>query len=327
MLQRAVAEGVAPAIQLVVHKDGDVVFDAAFGTAGRGEPLQRHHVFDLASLTKLWTTLAFAELWRLGLDHLDHRIEGAPPHVSVKSILRHDAGYPAHRRFDRELGQIRPGTYAAYERVVDLCRQTPTATDGRVRYSDLGFILLGERIERLSGRTLASWFETEEGLVAFDRRRGPRRVPGHVVPTKMGNSGFVHDDNARAMGGVAGHAGLFGAAYRVAAWAQRALDAYAGTESPGFVPDIIQRLWDEPGPRGLGFDRATPGGTAPGWSRRAVGHLGFTGTSLWIEPEQRLIAVLLSNRVLGRFGPDAIRSLRRRIHGEVLRRWGVPPLL
>jgi CubicO group peptidase (beta-lactamase class C family) len=319
MLERAVRQGVAPAVQVVVLRGAQTLFEAAVGTDAFGHPLTPHHRFDLASLTKPMVTLVWARRWVRGLDDLDAEIPGLPHPVTIRGILRHDSGLPAHRRFDQQLGQIRPGTWAAYHRVLQRCRQTPARPDGRVRYSDLGFILLGDRLEQTGQRLGAQLMQAFPGLETFDRRDGPGRpVDRWTLPA--GPRGWVHDDNARAMGGVGGQAGAFGSARTVAGFAAHCLRAWSDSGAPDAA--AVRALWTEPGPRGLGFDRPTPGGTAPGWPEDSLGHLGYTGTSLWIHPSSGLAVVLLSNRVQGNPGSEGIRRLRQQVHRTAWHRWG-----
>ncbi|MEM9115481.1 MAG: serine hydrolase domain-containing protein [Myxococcota bacterium] len=313
LLDRAQRSGVAPAIQAVVCRGPDRMLDLALGQVSASRLTGPDTLFDLASLTKvLLTATAWTELWARGLDHPDQTMA---PGLRVEDVLRHRAGFPAHRRFDANLGQIRPETWSAWRAILAQVRRVPRRHPGSTVYSDLGFMLLGERIEERSGRRLEAW-ATEEGFHAFDRRDGPRTVPKDLA--LAGQEGRVHDDNARAMGGVAGHAGLFGSARTVAAAAQRSLERHR-------VSTQWQAAWAQGTSRfGLGWDHPEPGGTAPGWPSRAVGHLGHTGTSVWIDPRSGLIAVLLTNRIRGNAGLRGILALRRAFHAAVWQVWGSP---
>ena len=311
LLARALEDQLAPALQARVCRGDSVLLDVALGRLPDGRAVNGETLFDLASLTKpLLTAAAWTELWAEGKDGPG---EALLPGLPVEAVLRHRGGFPAHRRFDHRLGQLRPGSRAAWNRIVAAAAGVPRGPAGPTIYSDIGFIVLGDRVERRSGRSLEGWARSF-GFEAFDRRDGPRAIPANLAPA--GPRGWVHDDNARAMGGVAGHAGLFGSAKTVAAAARWALDRHR--TSPEW-----QAAWAVDGGRfGLGWDHPSPGGTAPGWPQRAVGHLGFTGTSLWIDPETELTAVLLTNRVVHGEDPAPVRALRRRFHAAVWREWG-----
>jgi CubicO group peptidase (beta-lactamase class C family) len=135
--------------------------------------------------------------------------------------------------------------------------------------------------------------------------------------------GEVHDDNAYAMGGVAGHAGLFGSALGVAQLAQEWLEAFLGHHKV-FNPELVRRFWQRssvPGStRVVGFDTPSPVSSQAGsrMGKRTIGHTGFTGTSLWIDPDRELTVILLTNRVHPNRANEAIRAFRPRLHDAVI---------
>lgn len=258
--------------------------------------------FDLASLTKpLLTTAAWLRAWERGLDALDAELV---PGATVEDTLRHRAGFKAHTRLDRSLGQVRPGTRAAYRRAVELAAQAPRGAPGPTVYSDLGFILLGARVERLYGASLAALIP----MFTPELSAPPMRADAAAASRGGEPGGWVHDDNARAMGGVAGHAGLFGAALGVDAIVWRMMCGPRSLREAAWGPPMTAR--------GLGWDRATPGplGTVPGWPSDTVGHLGYTGTSVWLVPSRGWSVTLLTNRTYFSEGPEPIRALRRAFH-------------
>lgn len=284
-------------------------------------------VFDLASLTKL---LATTRLVARAVDEGSVRLDEAPwpawPGVTVAHALRHDGGLVAHRPFF-ELARAAgvAGLPAGHRLVVDAALATPPEAPpgARTVYSDLGFLALGELLVQRRGRRL------EEQLVdVIPVKSGLRFVrladDGYhpalplVAPTERCPwrrrvvQGQVHDDNAYAMGGAAGHAGLFGSVVDVEAAALSLLDAVQGRGT-------LAAWATSAGPRGLGFDKATPGGsTGAALGSRTVGHLGFTGTSVWLDPDLDggAAVVLLSNAV----HPDRTdvvarnRALRQAFH-------------
>jgi CubicO group peptidase (beta-lactamase class C family) len=270
------AEGrVAPSISAVVWEDGREVCARA-----------PERVYDLASLTKVLCTTELA--LRLDVDR-GHAL--LPPGVTIAHLLQHASGWPAWRPFhERAAGRDAVVRAALDEPLVNAPGAVHT-------YSDVGFLALGAVIEaELGDRIDRLW----EGPLRWGDPRSE--------PTDGARGGPVNDQNARAMGGVAPHAGLFGTAREVAAVATRFLDHPRAAEA-------FTRKG--PGTHALGWDTPNPDGTStagPNPPADAVGHLGFTGTSVWMSPSRRRVVVLLTNRVA--VGPDlaGIRALRRAFH-------------
>ncbi|RMG97938.1 MAG: class A beta-lactamase-related serine hydrolase [Deltaproteobacteria bacterium] len=323
-------------------------------SAACGRPVTRSTIYDLASLTKplATTTLAAIALsaGRLRLDDappqdLVPQLAGA----TLGHLLCHASGLPAHVPFYVEAAGVEPGVVWRGLRAT-----APVASPGtKVLYSDLGFMVLGAWLERVFDASLGTAFEDRVaaplglhdpttdrfvGYLPLGRPLDPslrariaptehyaERPPDETVePDYLGLRrahgleawGEVHDDNAFVLGGVAGHAGLFGTAAGVADLAAAWLDGLV----VGLSTEIRDRLWAPcPVPESAfryGFDGPTAGGSTGGaLSADAVGHLGFTGTSLWIEPSRRRIYVLLSNRVHPhrRRGPE-IAAVRQAFH-------------
>jgi CubicO group peptidase (beta-lactamase class C family) len=323
----AVARGLAPGVAAsVVTLDGF----ARRLVRGRltGEPgalvVDEDTVWDLASVTKLLgTTRLVARAIDEGVVHLDETPWPAWPGVTVAHALRHDGGLRAHANFfERARAAGVAGRRAGGELIRrEVLATPPEAPPGeRIVYSDLGFIALGALVEERRGRPLedqivdvvpppassssspssSSGTTGSDGLtwIRLEDRGYHPRLP-HVAPTercpwrRRTVQGQVHDDNCYAMGGVAGHAGLFGSLRDVEA---AAVDLLRAIQRPGTLRDFARAS----GPRGLGFDKATPGGTTgDALGPNTVGHLGFTGTSVWLDPDLRGGAafVLLSNTV------------------------------
>lgn len=328
----------------------------------RHEPVARDTVYDLASLTKVLATTTLTALaiadQRLALDEVVPSPWGrACPGATLADLLEHCAGLHAHREYFTEVEPF--DAEAVIERVCG----TPRATLPREQavYSDLGFIILGAWLERVFDAPLDALFAdrvayplgldtaplpraayrrivAKDALVpasielsiapteVYDPALHPDGVPSHLpVRADMAVAhGQVHDDNAWVMGGVAGHAGLFGDAWGVheiaRAWLQASL--------PGFDRRLRDRFWQPstvPGStRRLGFDGPSPdgsGATGSALSTSAVGHTGYTGTSVWIDPQApggARIFVLLSNRVHPVRTNDAIKALRQRFHAAAM---------
>ncbi len=329
LLEAGVAERAVPGGQLVVRREGRAVFEEAFGRRGPGlDPVRAATRYDLASLTKaVGTSILWAQAWERGCldpaDRLASTFPGADPRVEHKHLLQHRSGLPAHIRFDRRLPvTLAPGARATRAWIQERAARAPleATPDERSRYTDLGFIALGAAVERLTGRepglALAALGCPLTDLAAVRRAED-------VAPTFQPHRHRVHDDNAWAMGGICGHAGLFGTASHVADWTDRLLAAFHGDRSGPLAPETVRTLW-APRKESIwtwGWDRPTPGGsTGDVWPADAVGHLGYTGTSIWIHPATGLTATLLTNRTVYGENPEQIRRFRRSIMAEVWER-------
>ena len=363
--RRGVSEGVAPGIVVLVGNSREILFHRAYGSRALVPtrlPMLPDTVFDVASLTKpVATTTAMMLLVRDGLVGLDDPVstavpefsDGAKSAVTFRQLLNHTSGLPAWKPYyesgnDGEGGRNDGGRYAN-EDVGRGCifarvHAEPLAVaPGKMAcYSDLGFILLGEAVERLTGKLLNRFCHDEVfapmGLSStffVDIGRPSSEPRPHAVHTLAATEdcpwrgkilcGEVHDDNAFAMGGVAGHAGLFSSApdiHRFILFLGRCRD---GAE-PDFLPEAVVREFLEaerplPGQTHvLGWDTPSPRGSSSGrrFSPRTVGHLGFTGTSMWWDLELDVHVVLLTNRVHPSRGNDAIREFRPRVHDAAM---------
>ncbi len=296
---------VFPAAQLVVLDAGAQVLSAAVGAASE------ETIFDLASLTKpLATTTLAMQLVERGPLSLD---EEARPGVAVRDLLAHASGLPAWKL----LGASRAAVLASVRREP---LEFPTGT--KSVYSDLGFILLGALLEEKTGEPLDARFAREIAAPLGVETRYLPLDPLACAPCE-GLRGVVHDENARAMGGVAGHAGLFSTARDVAAIARALLAAWRG-EAGIVAPEVVRKFWQPSGvPHStwcLGWDRPSPVGSSAGerWPKEGVGHLGFTGTSLWLDPPRGRAVVLLSNRVEPTRKNERIKIFRPLLHDAVL---------
>jgi CubicO group peptidase (beta-lactamase class C family) len=361
VLEHGMARGAFPGAVVLVARGDAVVLHQAVGYRSLEPvrtPMRADTVFDLSSLTKpLATTLAVLLLVREGKLRLDDRVSRLVPGfavhgkdgVTIRHLLAHCSGLAAHRPFFDDIRRIeregRPNfvaTRGARDLVYEaIHRERPAHPPGVAAvYSDLGFMLLGELVELVAHQPLADFVRARLyrplGLQHLDfidltRLRRERLEPDTdaIAPTERcpwrGKilCGEVHDDNAWAMGGVAGHAGLFGNAASVHALIVM-LRACARGE-PGPLPAaLVQEMWRRDGAVGdstwaLGWDTPSAHGSSAGTrvSRRAVGHLGFTGTSMWIDLERDCHVVLLTNRVHPSRRNEAIREIRPRLHDAV----------
>jgi CubicO group peptidase (beta-lactamase class C family) len=317
--REAVAEGVTPGLVVVVGAGGRTLFRDAFGqrqTDPSSLPATAETIYDLASLTKALVTslltMRAVAAGRLGLDDPLLPAEAAP---TVRHTLAHAGGFVAHRPFHERLVGIPSAGWR--ERIIDLAAAEPRAYPVGTRsiYSDLGFILLGARLERLLGARLDALAEAQlfGPLGLSTLRFGVSPESGPVAPTQRcpvrGRllAGEVDDLNAWAMEGVAGHAGLFGDAAGVTSLAHALCAAWRDAAPEGGPPlvsgPVLRAFWTPAGIPGstwrLGWDGPSPQGSLAGAviARAAVGHLGFTGCSLWIDPQRETFVLVLSNRV------------------------------
>ncbi|MBU0551993.1 beta-lactamase family protein [Myxococcota bacterium] len=347
-LRRAAHERVAPGFAFGLIA-GDDPPRRAF--VGRHQPdgglaVSAETWFDLASLTKPLTTLTWAlrliDEARLDLEApIGDLIEVADPALAAAPLwrlLNHSSGLPAHRPYFEGLGRaaLRAGQLSSARAMIQrLARgaaleQPPGA---REVYSDLGFMLL-EQICARADRPLEVAWSTLPGhgaeALSFRPLRGtaPQRDEACAATERCPwrarlLQGEVHDDNCWTMGGIAGHAGLFGRLDDVLSLASAYLRGLRGDGAAlglraSTLAALLDPRWMHPrGSFALGWDTPTPGRSTSGarFSRRAVGHLGFTGTSIWIDVERAVVMVLLTNRVSpSRVGLEGIRALRPQIH-------------
>jgi CubicO group peptidase (beta-lactamase class C family) len=336
VLERAIADRAFPGAIVEVGTDRDVLWRFATGalTYDDGASAVRDDtVYDLASLTKVLSTgaLLMREIERgaIALDDMLPRLlpgcrNPALAAITVEDVLAHCAGFPAYRPFYRTLqGED------AFE--AGVCA-TPLEYVPRTQsiYSDLGFMLLGIVLGRgvaLQQRFDAMWAQmaTGEDLQFLP----PARWRSRIAPTERDPwrqrllVGEVHDENAAALGGVAGHAGLFGTARAVGAFARhlfQVLDSRTGVFAETSLRRFIARRDGIPGSsRALAWDTMRPTSSCgTRMSPAAFGHTGFTGTSLWLDPATGVYVVLLTNRVHPTRHNDRIQQVRPALHDAVM---------
>lgn len=360
LIAQAILAGATPGAALAVGRHGRLVRLGGYGRldsrAGFG-PVTDSTIYDLASLSKVIGTTTAAmilvEEGRLDLDapvsrYLDEwHGEGGKERVTVRHLLTHSSGLPAYAPLWRELR----GRDAYARRIGAM--GLDYAPGSRTVYSDFGIMVLGFIIEELTGQTLDVFLDErvfdplgmrdtgynprsweDPAAVAADYGKGARGPAGtmpilaRIAPTELDTvyrhthvHGVVHDENAYALGGVAGHAGLFSSARDLAVFAQMMLNGgeYNGVRvlDSATIARFTRRA---PGSRrALGWDTAParPGAGDP-FSARAYGHTGFTGTSIWIDPEYDLFIVLLTNRVNPTRDNNRHTALRRAVHEAVV---------
>ncbi len=360
-LDRAVTEGVFPGAVLAVRCGDRPISRFCAGllsTVPPGSPVSTSTIYDLASLTKpLATVTALVLLMQKGSCRLDDRVADHLPECAdvsigsamIRHLLTHSSGLPGWRGFYERLSPIGVIPSSAEEReqakqtMLSLIRfEAPVYERGtRSLYSDLGFILLGLIVERSSRQSMSDYFLHHIVGPLGGPRIGfllPERLHafsddvdgnvGEVAPTEVDRwrghllCGEVHDQNAAALGGEAGHAGLFGTADAVLAISGEWLRAYhdqATILDQAMVQEFAQRQKsDGSSSWALGWDTpSVPSSAGRYFAARSFGHLGYTGTSVWIDPVRKLEVVLLSNRVHPSSRNEAIKEFRPAIHDLV----------
>ena len=319
IMQKAVLDSTFPGGVVTVLKNGVVAYQEGFGyhTYDKLKKVNPTDVYDLASLTKVvGTTTAIMKLVDSGLISLDDPVLKYIPEynigdkrkVTIRHLLLHTSGLPPFRIY---VDSIR-----TREVLVEAVKNEPLINPPGARYvySDLGFILLADIVSDVSGDRIDSYlrknFYYPMGMSSTffnPSRLGPWML-GRIPPTEIDTvyrkklvKGEVNDERAYYLDGVAGHAGLFSSGYDLAVFSQMILNkGFYGGQSY-LSPETVERFTgyrSDPGNRALGYDRRSDGFSTAGTlsGPNTFGHLGFTGTSLWIDPDRDLAIILLTNR-------------------------------
>ena len=336
VLELAIAERAFPAAVIEVGTAGEPLWRQAFGTLTydpQAAATTDDTIFDLASLTKVVATTPMVmqqvERGVLALDdpvsaHIAswHGAERAA--VTLRDLLAHCSGLPAWRPFFRELDGREAYEWAIAVEPLEYVPRT------RSVYSDLDFMLLGFIVDgRLPFVDRFALMLSQMGIVEEIQFMPPTLWHARIAPTEQDPwrgrllVGEVHDENAAALGGSAGHAGLFGTTAAVGSYARhvlQVLDGRTGAVRRATLEELVAKRSDIPGSsRALGWDTMVPTSSCGSkMSRRAFGHTGFTGTSLWIDPEKNVYVVLLTNRVHPSRENEAIKHVRPAVHDAVM---------
>jgi CubicO group peptidase (beta-lactamase class C family) len=369
-----------PAAAVAVFYEDHLVLNAAWGVVdpeARARPTQQDTRFDLASLTKLFTTTAFLSLVSAGNITLDAPLESVVPEFAASGPRPVDGGQDPHSKRkldtppDKRGLRVDPARItfrhllthtsglAPWRDVFNAAGSAPTPPDisdpvprevrwaralaalcnypfvsepdGVVRYSDLGLMLLGEAVARLHGAPLETAIRERvlERLgvrnVCFNPVRDGRLSREQCAPTEDDPAwrkrrvwGEVHDENACGVGGVAGHAGLFGDAASVARLGQAWLSGSGalGIDSALVRQAVTEQATSSGERRGLGWMLRAAENSSAGesFSPDSFGHTGFTGTSLWVDPAARVVVAALTNAVYGGRERMALLGFRRALH-------------
>ncbi len=350
-MHQAVKDGIFPGAVLLVAKANSIYFHESYGCANlfTGCKMATDTVFDLASLTKpLATALAVMELVRndrlcldMQLGSLLNPFKATPKaSITIKQLLCHNSGLPDYVPYYKGVSQypVLQRTDALRECLVREALLYPTGS--QVLYSDLGFMILRWVVETVAKQQLDLLVEgtiykplgiNDLFFIKIDKKQPVKdrseRLFAATEQCPWRNTvlqGVVHDENAYMVGGVEGHAGLFGTAEAIYALLNALLTAFHRNSKTVFFSSELVRLFWRPcgnGMRTLGFDRPSAKGSSSGryFSPHSVGHLGFTGTSFWMEPASGIIIILLTNRVHPRRTNNKIRMFRPQLHDMIMK--------
>ncbi|MGH9861050.1 MAG: glycoside hydrolase family 3 N-terminal domain-containing protein [Candidatus Acidiferrales bacterium] len=368
VVNRAIADRAFPGAVLAVGYKGELAVQA-FGKhtyEAKAPDVAADTIYDLASLTKpIVTATAVAMLVEAGRLQLDLPVARYVPEfaagpqpdwrarVTLQHLLTHSSGLPSHKPYFAEVAPrrtSRPASASGRDSTDEAAKAhllarifaEPLETEpgGRAQYSDLGFILLGEVVERVTGQTVAE-FATKHIFqplgMATAQFNPAKDLRARIPPTEMDANfrrrlvhGQVHDENAFVMGGAAGHAGMFGTADDVARFAQMLLNggiyAHQRLLRRSTVGRFTSRVDVAGTPRALGWVVPTePSSSGKYFSASGFGHTGYTGTSLWLDPEKELFVILLTNRVHPTRDNTKIDQVRPALHDAVIESLGLVP--
>ena len=338
LVEQSIADSVFPSASIAVVYRGDVVFHKAFGRQTYNKlssPVDTSTMYDLASLTKPVVTtgiiMQLSEKDSLDIDapvsrYLPEFTRNGKGNVTIKNLLLHNSGLAAHRFFIATCRTSEEVMQAIYN-------ETLISPPGeKTTYSDLGFITLGKIIEHLTGKTLEENFHARFSQplgMHSTRFSPPDSLLSRVAPTEEDTlwtipkpRPLVHDHNAALLGGAAGHAGLFSTTEDLVIFVKMLMQKGQYKGISFFAPSTLDRFTERhPGSRALGWDlRSLNGRSSSGtyFSASSYGHLGFTGTSIWIDPVKDLAVITLTNRVHPSSANNKIRKFRPRLHNTVV---------
>ena len=345
IINDAIDSKLFPGAQILVVKDSKILAEKSFGYQtfeSNSRKIDVNTIYDIASLTKVVaTTPVIMKLIKKKYLHLDHEIYQFYPEfkgkwkdkVTIKHLLTHSSGLKPYEQYFKNKN---------IKNSDDIIRDIVSKQNllfepgSEFKYSDLGMILLMDIAEKITGRTFSelvqSWILNPLNM-KNSYFNPPVNILDVIPPTEIDNlyrnkivKGFVHDENAFLMGGVSGHAGLFSNSYDIAKYAQTMINFGIYNGSRVFNSYSIKKTTKKQNtPYGsdyaLGWDTPSiKGNSSAGdfFSKGSYGHLGFTGTSLWVDPNQKIIIILLTNRTYPTRDKLGMHKLRRDFHNEIM---------
>jgi len=338
VVEQAINDTVFPGASLAVLYKGSVIFHKAFGRMTynhKSSPVDTTTIYDLASLTKAVVTtslvMQLVERDSLSLQapvstYLPDFAKNGKEKVTIEHLLRHTSGLRAHTLFSKSCTTPQQ-LFNAID--ADTLLSAPGTT---TLYSDLGFMLLGKIVETITGKSLASNFQERFAKplgMTSTMFNPPPSLTWRIAPVEKDTfwpfstqRPLVHDQNAALLGGVAGHAGLFATTGDLLRMTAMLMNDGTMEGHLYFRTATLKKFFARSKyPRALGWDLRSPEGhssAGDSFSSSSYGHLGFTGTSIWIDPVKKLAVILLSNRVYPTSGNIKIRTFRPLLHNTVV---------
>ena len=341
IIQKAIRDSAFPGAQVLVGRNGAIVFNKAFGTleyGAKSPAVNAATIYDLASLTKvIATTSAVMRLYDEGKLRLDDRLVDILPQcdnhgkqrITIRNLLLHNGGLPPFKRLYLTCTTARQALDSVYQ--TEMIYPTGDSTV----YSDFDFILLGKIIEKITGVSLDRYVDSVFfGPLGMTRTmyRPPMSMWDNVAPSELDTivrkgivRGTVHDENAYLLGGVSGHAGLFSTASDLAILVQMLMNGGTYGHREYLRPETVKLFTTRQAgadTRALGWDTKTMNGYSSAgslFSGISFGHTGFTGTSVWADPTKNLFVIFLTNRVYPTRANEKIRSVRPAVHDAVMK--------
>lgn len=333
LVQKGIKDSLFPGAAISIIKDGKLFYEKAYGRYTYDPTsfsVKTNSMFDLASLTKVTvTTFAIMKLLEAGKISLDDPVEKYIPRfadkkkVTIRTILTHTSGLPASKSYFRS-GK---NPEEIFNEICD--SKLEYKTGSKMVYSDLGMIVLGRLVEKVSGKRLDEFMKESlwQPLSMLSTKYNPAQVDiPYCVPTEIDNywrfrllQGSVHDENCYALGGMTGHAGLFSTVQDIRKFMLMFLagGTYEGVRylNESTIKTFISRQSDKSS-RGLGWDTNFKHGGVGGktFSEASFGHTGFTGTSIWADYSKKFAVIFFTNRVHPTRQKEGIKNFRIRLH-------------
>lgn len=340
VINKAIEDRSFPGAVVLVWKDGQTIFEKAYGnfTYDLTSPKAKTNtIYDLASLTKVVATTTAAMIcYDRNLISLDDRVtkfipefgENGKENITIKNLMIHNSGLPAWKKFyvrDLKYDDVINEIYSS---------QLEYKTGEKTVYSDLGIITLGKIIEKVSGKTLDTFCRDE---IFFPLKMNSTfynptdSLKKFCAPTETDNywrmktlQGEVHDETSAMLNGVAGHAGLFSTADDLAKLMSVLINK-GKFEQKQFIKqstiELFTKRYSVESTRAIGWDTKSDSGSSAGryFSKNSFGHTGYTGTSIWADPERNLFVVFLTNRVYPTRENTKIQKIRPQLHNAVIK--------
>ena len=340
VLKKAIDEHAFPGAVILIWKDGKTIYEKAFGNFTydpKSDKVTSKTLFDLASLTKvIATTTAAMICYDRGLFKLEDKVVKYIPefgvngkeNITIKNLLLHNSGLPAWKKFY--------GRNLKYHDVINEIFSSELEYNAGEKsvYSDLGIITLGKIIEKVTGKSLNE-FCIDEIFMPLGMKstffNPVDSVKNLCAPTEIDNywrmktlQGEVHDETSAMLNGVAGHAGLFSSAGDISKLMAILMNK-GKLEQKQFIKrstvELFTKRYSEESTRALGWDTKSDSGSSAGdyFSKNSFGHTGFTGTSIWADPDRNLFVVFLTNRVYPTRENTKILKVRPQLHNAVIK--------